>query len=165
MLSPCGDGKDVSPTISLRQRITLPACPRWWYRQARAAFLTRSCNVGRCQRVLRPSCCDSMRYGSRHEIVAYFAGLTYNQGALRSTGSFFRWSTAMNRICIALVAFALMATLAPPSEAQISRNNPYRSFNLTGVNYASMQWERSHRRSAGKSWSTTRSSARFFRGR
>lgn len=27
---------------------------------------------------------------------------------------------------------------------KISRNNPYRSFNLSGVNYGSMQWEKQH---------------------
>ena len=26
----------------------------------------------------------------------------------------------------------------------ISQDNPYRSYNISGVNYASMQWERSH---------------------
>jgi hypothetical protein len=71
----------------------------------------------------------------------------------------------MIRYCIALATFAALAAFAQPAEAQISRNNPYRSFNLTGVNYASMQWESSHRRGTNKSWSANRSSRRFFRGR
>jgi hypothetical protein len=53
--------------------------------------------------------------------------------------------------------------LAQPAEAQISRNNPYRSFNLTGVNYGSMQWEAKHKRQGNKSWSAGRSNRRFFR--
>jgi hypothetical protein len=34
-----------------------------------------------------------------------------------------------------------------PADARgpISPGNPYRSFNITGVNYGSMQWERQHR--------------------
>jgi len=44
----------------------------------------------------------------------------------------------------------------------ISRNNPYRSFNISGVNYGSMQWESKHRNSnSSKSWSNGRRSARF----
>jgi hypothetical protein len=39
------------------------------------------------------------------------------------------------------VAAALAAT---PSEA-VSPQNPYRSFNLSGINYGSMQWERAQR--------------------
>ena len=39
------------------------------------------------------------------------------------------------------------------SATSISRNNPYRSFNLSGYNYGSTQWERSHGNST-KSWST-----------
>jgi hypothetical protein len=27
----------------------------------------------------------------------------------------------------------------------ISPNNPYRSFNISGINYGSMQWEKEHR--------------------
>ena len=71
----------------------------------------------------------------------------------------------MIRYAIALAAFVAIAAFSTASEAQISRNNPYRSFNLTGVNYASMQWERNHRRSTNKSWTSNRSSGRFFRGR
>ena len=51
----------------------------------------------------------------------------------------------MIRYCIALATFAALVAFAQPSEAQISRNNPYRSFNISGVNYGSMQWERAHR--------------------
>jgi hypothetical protein len=30
------------------------------------------------------------------------------------------------------------------ADIKISRNNPYRSFNTSGVNYGSMQWEKQH---------------------
>jgi hypothetical protein len=33
--------------------------------------------------------------------------------------------------------------------APISPRNPYRSFNIGGVNYGSMQWERAHRGGRG----------------
>ena len=69
----------------------------------------------------------------------------------------------MTRYCLLLAAFAAFLVLAQPAEAQISRNNPYRSFNLTGVNYGSMQWEAKHKRQGNKSWSAGRSNRRFFR--
>jgi hypothetical protein len=33
------------------------------------------------------------------------------------------------------------------SGAAVSPRNPYRSFNISGINYASMQWEKQHRKS------------------
>lgn len=46
-----------------------------------------------------------------------------------------------------LVAGLLFAVAAGSAEARgpISYNNPYRSFNIGGVNYGSMQWERQNR--------------------
>jgi hypothetical protein len=42
-----------------------------------------------------------------------------------------------------LLACAFTAALAFTAEAQaVSPQNPYRSFNLSGVNYGSMRWER-----------------------
>jgi len=44
-----------------------------------------------------------------------------------------------------LTAVALaVALVATPGEA-VSPQNPYRSFNLSGINYGSMQWERAQR--------------------
>lgn len=71
----------------------------------------------------------------------------------------------MVRYSLLLAAFALVVVFARPAEAQISRNNPYRSFNLTGVNYGSMQWQAKHKRQTGKTWSTGRSHRPFFRSR
>jgi hypothetical protein len=48
-----------------------------------------------------------------------------------------------------LAAVALSGLLGAPDLAQaqiISPKNPYRSFNISGINYGSMQWERAHRR-------------------
>ncbi len=45
---------------------------------------------------------------------------------------------------ICLVVIALLSLL-PTGHAQISRQNPYRSFNIGGVNYGSMRWEQQHR--------------------
>jgi hypothetical protein len=42
----------------------------------------------------------------------------------------------------------------------ISQDNPFRSYNISGVNYGSMQWERSHN---GKSSSRNRNNGLFFR--
>jgi hypothetical protein len=49
-----------------------------------------------------------------------------------------------------LVLFAIMllvgVCMASEASAQpVSRNNPYRSFNISGVNYGSQRWEREHR--------------------
>jgi hypothetical protein len=48
-----------------------------------------------------------------------------------------------------LLAAAVAAFLIPASAAEArSPRNPYSSFNLSGINYGSMQWERDQR--AGK---------------
>jgi hypothetical protein len=56
---------------------------------------------------------------------------------------------------ILLAALAVAALMASSSStataAPISRNNPYRSFNITGINNASLQWERMHRQVHGQS--------------
>ncbi|MGB8853488.1 MAG: hypothetical protein WCC69_07985 [Pirellulales bacterium] len=44
-------------------------------------------------------------------------------------------------VCLIAAVLALPAT---PAFA-ISPQNPYRSFNLSGINYGSMQWERAQR--------------------
>jgi hypothetical protein len=45
--------------------------------------------------------------------------------------------------CLALALIASVASLAVASPARaVSPRNPYRSFNLSGINYGSMQWER-----------------------
>lgn len=43
----------------------------------------------------------------------------------------------------------------------ISRNNPYRSFNISGINYGSQQWERNR----GQRSSNNFRSGSYFRGR
>lgn len=53
----------------------------------------------------------------------------------------------------ALLTVALLFASAASADAQvISRYNPYRSFNVSGVNYGSLQWEKQNRRS----WSSNR---------
>lgn len=65
-----------------------------------------------------------------------------------------------------LFLFAILPFSARSVEAGlISNNNPYRSFNISGVNYASMQWEKKHGNKASKNWSGGRSSGRWFRRR
>jgi len=70
-----------------------------------------------------------------------------------------RWMT----ISLVLVAAAMLVDAR--SAQAISRHNPYRSFNLTGVNYASMQWERSHRQSYRKASSSWHGRRLFLRRR
>jgi hypothetical protein len=47
---------------------------------------------------------------------------------------------------------------AAAARGPISPRNPYRSFNISGINYGSMQWEREHRgrggsaHHAGRGW-------------
>ncbi|MBX3425606.1 MAG: hypothetical protein KF688_08005 [Pirellulales bacterium] len=49
-------------------------------------------------------------------------------------------------VLLVLVAAAAWCGRSAPAQAgPISRNNPYRSFNISGVNYGSMQWERQNR--------------------
>jgi hypothetical protein len=68
----------------------------------------------------------------------------------------------MNRSLVLLLALAVAAILVDvrPASAGLSRHNPYRSFNVSGYNYGSMQWERSHGK---KAWSSTQKSRRLFR--
>lgn len=44
-----------------------------------------------------------------------------------------------------LPALAVAAAIAATPAAAVSPQNPYRSFNLSGINYGSMQWERAQR--------------------
>ena len=71
----------------------------------------------------------------------------------------------MKRACAVfmLVVGALLLVPAQQADARpISRNNPYRSFNISGVNYGSMQWEIKHgKSSSSKSWSAGRRSGRL----
>ena len=74
----------------------------------------------------------------------------------------------MKRAIFGVMLFGLFWALPVGSIADagpISPNNPYRSFNISGVNYASMQWERKHGNKASKNWSNGRSSGRWFRRR
>jgi hypothetical protein len=56
----------------------------------------------------------------------------------------------LRRIALVLaVAGAVCACDARLADAgPVSTRNPYRSFNITGVNYGSMQWERSNGRAS-----------------
>ena len=51
------------------------------------------------------------------------------------------------RFCLALIALFILGFVAeqPVGAITISPRNPYRSFNISGINYGSMQWEQSHR--------------------
>jgi len=54
-----------------------------------------------------------------------------------------------------IVAVGFCAGGASPAQAQqISPQNPFRSYNLSGVNYASQQWERDRARSQGTNVTT-----------
>lgn len=46
---------------------------------------------------------------------------------------------------VLLTAVALTIALAATPGSAISPQNPYRTFNLSGINYGSMQWERAQR--------------------
>jgi len=54
--------------------------------------------------------------------------------------------TAMASLVRALLpAVALSVALTAAPVAAVSPQNPYRTFNLSGINYGSMQWERAQR--------------------
>ncbi|MBS0201571.1 MAG: hypothetical protein JSS49_01640 [Planctomycetes bacterium] len=51
-----------------------------------------------------------------------------------------------------VVAGCSLVGIADVAEAgPISPQNPFRSYNLSGINYGSQQWERDHARLQGKS--------------
>lgn len=67
------------------------------------------------------------------------------------------------KIVLGLFVIAATAGLADVSSANpISKNNPYRSFNISGINYGSLNWERSHGHRSSRS---VRSGGGMFRGR
>ena len=70
----------------------------------------------------------------------------------------------MNRAIALLLAFVATAVLVDvrPASAGLSRRNPYRSFNVSGYNYASTQWELSH---SNKARSMKQKSGFLFRRR
>jgi hypothetical protein len=60
------------------------------------------------------------------------------------------------------LALGLVVLLTPSAEVQAAKKpqNPYSSFNLSGINYGSQQWAKSHSGS-----SSSRRSFRGFRSR
>lgn len=68
----------------------------------------------------------------------------------------------LRKTILGLFVVAAVAGLAEcGSAAPISKNNPYRSFNISGVNYGSMNWERSQGNRSSRSYR----SGGMFRGR
>jgi hypothetical protein len=64
-----------------------------------------------------------------------------------------------------MALFLSASALLLPQSVQadvISRNNPYRSFNISGVNYGSLRWEQQNRKSTKKA---TARPARILRWR
>ena len=51
----------------------------------------------------------------------------------------------LRKVILGLFVVAATAGLANSSSANpISKYNPYRSFNASGINYGSLNWERTH---------------------
>ena len=67
----------------------------------------------------------------------------------------------LRKLILVCLFVGIVGVAQESSAVKLSRNNPYRSFNISGYNYGSVQWEKSHRKS-GKLWSTTRG-RRLFR--
>ena len=72
-------------------------------------------------------------------------------------------STLCRRWMLTLTAVAIVVTATSPAFA-VSPQNPYRSFNLSGINYGSMRWERTHHGSSAQSRSRRSRSRRSTRG-
>jgi hypothetical protein len=51
----------------------------------------------------------------------------------------------IRRLALPMLLLSSAFVASSASAYPISQNNPYRSFNITGINYGSMQWERDHR--------------------
>ncbi len=71
-------------------------------------------------------------------------------------------------ISFAIIAAAALGVTTPSRYAfAVSPRNPYRSFNLSGINYGSMRWERTQRQKQGSrfstNWSTKNSRTRSSR--
>lgn len=63
-----------------------------------------------------------------------------------------------------LLALACGITLASTTAARaVSPRNPYRSFNLSGLNYGSMQWEKAQRQGK-RVWPSSNTPTRTTRG-
>jgi hypothetical protein len=56
-----------------------------------------------------------------------------------------RASRVLALLCVSTVA---VLSSSPAHAINIRRTNPFRSFNTSGLNYGSMQWEKSHRQKA-----------------
>ncbi|NBX29297.1 hypothetical protein EBR04_02395 [bacterium] len=65
------------------------------------------------------------------------------------------------RLLVCLIAAALPLPTAPAFA--ISPQNPYRSFNLSGINYGSMQWERAQRQGK-RVWPYSNTPSRSYSG-
>lgn len=70
----------------------------------------------------------------------------------------------MTRILMLAIAFVVLggARAYEARAVTISPRNPYRSFNISGINYGSVQWEKSQRR---QNYSHRRSGGMVFRRR
>jgi hypothetical protein len=67
------------------------------------------------------------------------------------------------QLLVFVVATVALVAAAPDAQA-ISPRNPYRSFNLSGVNYGSMQWERAQRQGK-RVWPSSNTPSRsYYRG-
>jgi hypothetical protein len=71
------------------------------------------------------------------------------------------------RLFVVFAAACAAVLLGTLSAQAVSPRNPYRTFNLSGINYGSMQWERSHRQGT-RAWPSkaapTRKSRRYRGG-
>lgn len=56
---------------------------------------------------------------------------------------------------VVFVAIGMLNAQFADAAPRISPNNPYRSFNISGINYGSVRWEQSHGR-RGHSFTTHR---------
>ncbi len=65
-------------------------------------------------------------------------------------------------VAAAVLVFLELFTASSSSARVISQRNPYRSYNISGINYGSMQWERTNRSQSTYRFRSTRS---WFRRR
>lgn len=65
-----------------------------------------------------------------------------------------------HRSAALVVAAAAVAVCLTHQAFAVSPRNPYRTFNLSGINYGSMRWEQTHRNSSSRQRTTRRSRSR-----
>ena len=62
----------------------------------------------------------------------------------------------MKPLMMLTLALGLALSAAPTADAAWSAKNPYKSYNITGLNYGSQQWEKQYGNRSGRTYARPR---------